>query len=95
MIAKQRPQLTAEQLEEFVGKLYSISYSRRGEPFEEGSWLTWEDALYNVGSEIGRLTPGELDEVHQLCICETEWDKGQGQGIASRAVSTETFDWAE
>lgn len=95
MTAQDRPQLTADQLDEFVGKLYSISYSRRGVPYEDGAWLTWEDALYNVGSEIGRLTANELDEVHELCICETQWDRGQGHGTASRKVNLNTFDWAE
>jgi hypothetical protein len=77
--------------ETYEGKLYDGSYDRDGQTNVTNSYLTWEDALEALGSEIRDHTPSERSYICHAVVREMV----SGRGTDSRIVDPATCEFVE
>ena len=77
--------------ETYEGKLYDGSYDRDGQTNVTNSYLTWEDALEALGSEIRDHTPSERSYICHAVV----WEMVSGRGTSSRIVDPATCEFVE
>jgi hypothetical protein len=86
---------TAEEsgidIETYKGKLYDGSYDLNGQTNVTNSYLTWEDALEALESEIGDHTPSERSYICHASVCE----QVEGRTTSSRIVDPATCEFVE
>jgi hypothetical protein len=77
--------------ETYEGKLYDGSYDRDGQTNVTNSYLTWEDALEALGSEIRDHTPSERSYICHAVVREMV----SGRGTDSRIVDPDTCEFVD